>query len=225
VLALSVVNEGGQVKIIDQSARVPSARPRAADATGHADNTDNANGADRPGDSPRRGHAQHGRAADRPGRAADRPGRAGEDNPAGGDRLGRADHSIDPDALYLTASALEEANPAAAMAAYAQCLASDPEHYEARLNYGRLLHMAGRLKEAERIYRDARRYDATLLFNLAVLLEDMERRPEAINTYREALDLDPTFADAHFNLARLFERDHNRRETLRHLLAYRRLTR
>jgi tetratricopeptide (TPR) repeat protein len=169
VLALSIINEGGQVKIIDQSDGAPavSARPRDA--------------------------ADEGRA--------------------------------DPDALYLAATALEDDNPAAAMAAYSQCLATKPEHYEARLNYGRLLHVAGRLKDAERIYRDARRHDATLLFNLGVLLEDMERRPEAITTYREALDLDPTFADAHFNLARLFEREHNRRETLRHLLAYRRLTR
>jgi tetratricopeptide (TPR) repeat protein len=187
VLALNIVNEGGQVKIIDQSARVPTPRRRHRGAADHTD-------------APDRG-------------AANNVGR------------GRADHSLDPDALYLAASALEDANPAAAMAAYAQCLAANPEHYEARLNYGRVLHMVGRLKEAERIYRDARRYDATMLFNLAVLLEDMERRPEAITTYREALDLDPTFADAHFNLARLFERDHNRRETLRHLLAYRRLTR
>ncbi len=183
VLALSVVNEGGQVKIIDQSARVPP--------TQH-------------------GHARHANDAGCESETTHR---------------GRSDHSIDPDALYLTASALEDANPAAAMAAYAQCLAANPEHDEARVNYGRLLHMAGRLKESEHIYRDARRHDATLLFNLGVLLEDMERRPEAITTYREALDLDPTFADAHFNLARLFEREHNRRETLRHLLAYRRLTR
>ena len=67
--------------------------------------------------------------------------------------------------------------------------------------------------------------DATLLFNLGVLLEDMNRTADAMSAYREALDLDATFADAHFNLARLYEREHNRRETLRHLLAYRRLTR
>ena len=196
VLALTVVNEGGQVKIIDQSARVP-ATPRGQ--ARHADTQ-----------VPQRGHARHANDTCCESETTHR---------------GRSDHSIDPDALYLTASALEDANPAAAMAAYAQCLAANPEHDEARVNYGRLLHMAGRLKESEHIYRDARRHDATLLFNLGVLLEDMERRPEAITTYREALDLDPTFADAHFNLARLFEREHNRRETLRHLLAYRRLTR
>ncbi len=58
-----------------------------------------------------------------------------------------------------------------------------------------------------------------------MLLEDQNRRAQAISTYQEALTLDPTFADAHFNLARLYDRDHNKRETLKHLLAYRRLTR
>ncbi len=221
VLALSVVKEGGQVKIIDQSVRGPTVRRRHRAAPDRADTPDDGEG----GRGSATGHedasgSAHGSRAARS--RADLCGAATHANNVG---RARADHSIDPDALYLTASALEDANPAAAMAAYAQCLAANPEHYEARLNYGRLLHMVGRLKEAELIYRDARRYDATLLFNLGVLLEDLERRPEAITAYREALDLDPSFADAHFNLARLFEREHNRRETLRHLLAYRRLTR
>ena len=46
----------------------------------------------------------------------------------------------------------------------------------------------------------------SLLFNLAVLLEDLDREPDAIVAYREALALDPQLADAHFNLARLYER-------------------
>jgi tetratricopeptide (TPR) repeat protein len=165
VLALNVVNEGGEVKIIDHSPRAAS--PAARDCA----------------------------------------------------------RDLDADELYQAASSLEDEDPAGAIAAYVRCLAADPTHHEARLNCGRLLHLAGRLQDAERLYRDARRYDATLLFNLAVLLEDMERRTDAIAAYREALSLDPAFADAHFNLARLFERQHNRKETLRHLLAYRRLTR
>lgn len=164
VLALNIVNEGGEVKIIDQSPRAPAKADSRVDA----------------GDS---------------------------------------------DALYLAASSQEDEDPAAAIATYAKSLAANPDHHEARLNLGRLLHLAGRLPEAERLYRGARQIDATLLFNLGVLLEDMNRGPEAITTYGEALELDATFADAHFNLARLYEREHNRRETLRHLLAYRRLTR
>jgi tetratricopeptide (TPR) repeat protein len=164
VLALNIVNDGGEVRIIDHSARAPASPARTVEPD-------------------------------------------------------------EGDALYQAAAALEDENPVAAIAAYAKCLTAHPDHYEARLNCGRLLHLAGKLKEAERVYRDARRYDATLLFNLGVLLEDQNRRSDAITTYREALDLDPTLADAHFNLARLFEREHNRREALRHLLAYRRLTR
>ena len=169
VLALSIVNEGGEVRIIDQSSR----------------------------------------------------GSKAED---GTSRGPRAD-AEDSDTLYLTAASLEDEDPAAAITTYSKSLAANPDHHEARLNLGRLLHLGGRLREAERVYRGAPRSDATLLFNLGVLLEDMNRRSEAITLYKEALDLDATFADAHFNLARLYEHEHNRRETLRHLLAYRRLTR
>jgi tetratricopeptide (TPR) repeat protein len=63
-----------------------------------------------------------------------------------------------------------------------------------------------------------------LAFNLAVLLEDLGRRDEAIAAYREALALDPQLADAHFNLARLYEMARDRKASLRHLLAYRRMT-
>lgn len=178
VLALNVVAEGGEVRIIDQSGLTPARSTRSAASQGVTAESGNA------------------------------------------ERL-----AGDGDAEFLAAASLEDEKPEAAMAAYARCLAANPDHCEARLNLGRLLHLSGRLKEAERLYRGARRHDATILFNLGVLLEDLDRRAEAITAYREALDLDPTFADAHFNLARLFEREHNRRETLRHLLAYRRLTR
>jgi len=128
------------------------------------------------------------------------------------------------EALYLAACELEEQDPAAAIEAYARCLAVNPAHPQAALNCGRLLHMAGRLQEAERLYRSVRQQDCLLLFNLGVLLEDLGREAQAVVTYREALEADPTLADAHFNLARLFERADRPRDALRHLLAYRRLT-
>jgi tetratricopeptide (TPR) repeat protein len=117
---------------------------------------------------------------------------------------------------------LDEDDPDAAIAAYQRCIAADAEHLEARTNCGRLLHLAGRLAEAEKIYRDATEPNGTVLFNLAVLLEDSGREGEALQVYRQALDLDPGLADAHFNLARLHERAGNRRESFRHLLAYKR---
>jgi tetratricopeptide (TPR) repeat protein len=125
--------------------------------------------------------------------------------------------------LYARAYAVEDTNPDAARADYEACLELDPHHVEARVNLGRLLHVAGRFKEAEQVYRSAAKPDPLLLFNLAVLLEDLNRERDAILAYREALALDPQLADAHFNLARLYERAKDAKASLRHLLAYRRM--
>ncbi|HEY6619871.1 MAG TPA: tetratricopeptide repeat protein [Steroidobacteraceae bacterium] len=127
------------------------------------------------------------------------------------------------DQHYERALGIEESNPQAAQKAYELCLKANPDHMEARINLGRLLHLAGRLTEAERVYRVGAKADPFIAFNLAVVLEDLEREPEAIIAYREALALDPQFADAHFNLARLYERAKDPKASLRHLLAYRRM--
>jgi tetratricopeptide (TPR) repeat protein len=123
---------------------------------------------------------------------------------------------------YENAYELESDDPAVAIKLYLACLASNSQHRHARLNCGRLLHMTGRLAEAEQMYREAPEPDGTLLFNLAVLLEDLGRAGEAMEAYQQALELDPGLADAHFNLARLHELAGNRRESFRHLLAYKR---
>ena len=132
-------------------------------------------------------------------------------------------HVDSADEAFEKALELEDADPEAARAAYEACLKADEHHLEARLNLGRLLHLEGRLGEAEKIYRSTGSGEAILSFNLAVLLEDFEREGEAMKEYRHALALDPGFADAHFNLARLHERAGHPKEALRHLLAYRRL--
>jgi tetratricopeptide (TPR) repeat protein len=118
---------------------------------------------------------------------------------------------------------LEETASKAARSAYEAALTADPNHLEARINLGRLLHLDGRLAEAEQVYRSGGQAEPYLAFNLAVLLEDLGREPEAIVAYREALALDPQFADAHFNLARLYARASDPKASLRHLLAYRRM--
>jgi tetratricopeptide (TPR) repeat protein len=139
-------------------------------------------------------------------------------------RHSAAPHSADSaDEHYAKAFALEDADPDGARAAYEACLKADPQHMEARINLGRLLHMAGRLEEAQQVYRSANKAEPLLMFNLAVLLEDLDRESEAILVYREALALDPQLADAHFNLARLYELARNPQSALHHLLAYRRM--
>jgi tetratricopeptide (TPR) repeat protein len=124
---------------------------------------------------------------------------------------------------FTRAYALEDSDPQAAREAYQACLAAEPAHVEARINLGRLLHLAGRLADAEQVYRAAAAGEPLLMFNLAVLLEDLGREPAAIAAYRDALALDPELADAHFNLARLYERARDAQASLRHLLAYRRM--
>jgi tetratricopeptide (TPR) repeat protein len=127
------------------------------------------------------------------------------------------------DEIFDRALVLEDRAPSQAREAYEACLEADPDHLEARINLGRLLHADGRLAEAEKVYRGANHREPLLTFNLAVLLEDLGRESDAIKSYRETLAMDPQFADAHFNIARLYERAKDPQASLRHLLAYRRM--
>jgi tetratricopeptide (TPR) repeat protein len=125
------------------------------------------------------------------------------------------------------AAALEEDDPGAAMDAYRRSIQADPALLDARLNLGLLLHDAGRLDEAERVYREALGScgeDPVLLYNLGVLLDDAGRPQEAAQAYQRALVADPTLADCHQNLALLCERLGRPRDAIRHMAEYRRLT-
>ncbi len=126
------------------------------------------------------------------------------------------------DAHYARGHELEDKDVHAARAAYLAALELHSDHLEARINLGRLLHMAGELAAAERIYRQTKTASALLSFNLAILMEDMHREADAAAAYRDALAQDPHLHDAHFNLSRLYERTAQPREALQHLLAYRR---
>lgn len=132
----------------------------------------------------------------------------------------------DADDWFEKAVDIESTNVAAACEAYKKCLASDPEHIAARINWGRLLHEKGRLAEAEKVYRGALEFgadDPTVLFNLGVLLEDRGKSAAAIEIYQRTLEADPDFADAHYNLARLYEIAGKPQHAIRHLASFRRL--
>jgi tetratricopeptide (TPR) repeat protein len=86
------------------------------------------------------------------------------------------------------------------------------------------LHEAGRLAKAEQVYRAALKAcgsDALLLYNLGVLLDDMDRGPEAMEAYQAALRDDPGLADGHYNLALLYEKLGQPKEAIRHMARYR----
>ena len=118
---------------------------------------------------------------------------------------------------------LETTDPAGAYHGYLQALSIDPSLYDAHVNLGRLLQLAGRTREAIEHYRLSLRpesTDPTGAFNLGTALEELGRWRAALTAYRRAVDVDPSFADAHFNLARLYEQLGRRAEALRHLRAY-----
>lgn len=115
----------------------------------------------------------------------------------------------------------------AAMRAYERAIVDEPSRIGVRINLGRLLHEAGKLARAEKIYRDALKAcgnDPLLLYNFGVLLDDMDRKAEAMSAYELALRGDPEMADCHYNLALLCEALERPKDAIRHMSQYRRLT-
>jgi len=128
--------------------------------------------------------------------------------------------------LFEDALALEDDHPAQALDAYRRAIRIKPDHCDAHVNLGRLLHEQGKLRHAEAAYLeglDRCGPDATLLYNLAVLLEDLKQPQAAAQSYRAALHAEPELSDAHYNLARLCANLGLQQEALRHWSAYRRL--
>jgi tetratricopeptide (TPR) repeat protein len=122
--------------------------------------------------------------------------------------------------------ALENSDPDAALNAYREAVAAEPDNAPAWTNWGRLLHESGRTQEAADVYQRARQSagrDSLLLFNHGVLLEDLGDAAAALQAYQSALEEDPQFADCHYNLARLYESMGKPQHAIRHLGQYRRL--
>ncbi len=133
---------------------------------------------------------------------------------------------LDADDWFELGCALEATSPEDADDAYRRALALEPEHADAHLNLGRLLHEDGDLEAAEEHFRravEARPDDATAAFDLGVALEDLERLPEAAAAYERALALDSGYADAHYNLAGICEKLGRAAAAIAHWRAYRRL--
>ena len=123
------------------------------------------------------------------------------------------------DEWYDRAIDLESTAPAEAMRAYEKAINLDNKQADAHINLGRLLQESGRLKEAESHYRKAlicAPDNAVAAFNLGTILEDQGRESEALCAYNAAL---PDLADAHHNLAHLYEKLGRRKDAIRHLRA------
>jgi tetratricopeptide (TPR) repeat protein len=137
----------------------------------------------------------------------------------------RADE-LSSEEWYVLACELEISSISQAKDAYERALRANPNHADAHVNLGRLLHEEGAAAAAEQHYRAAMEADPiheTAAFNLGVALEDLGRGEDAMHAYRRAITLDPENADAHYNLAGIYERRGEKQAALRHLKAYRAL--
>lgn len=135
---------------------------------------------------------------------------------------------VSPEELYLRAEALEGVDNVEAMRAYGQALQAAPDFTNAYLNLGALLCESGECDKAVRLFTTAiaQRPDEPLLYyNRAVALEDLHRFAEALDSYDKALQLDPDLADAHYNAGRIHDELGHQQKAIRHLSAYRRLSR
>jgi tetratricopeptide (TPR) repeat protein len=125
---------------------------------------------------------------------------------------------------FYLACHLEADDPVQAEAAYRQAIRLDPRYADAYVNLGYLLHLAGRNDEAVAIYHSGRTHvpdNALLPFNTGVALEELMRFGEALGCYEATIKLDPTFADAYYNSARLNERLGNVKAAIRRYKEYR----
>ena len=124
----------------------------------------------------------------------------------------RGDAPMEAEDWFELACELEESRPRQAREAYRRTLELNPNHRDAHLNLGRLLHegIEGQrdLPGAEIHYRRTLELDPTdglAAFNLGVVLQDRGDRQAAVAAYQRAVEMDPTLADAYFNLAGLYE--------------------
>jgi len=122
--------------------------------------------------------------------------------------------------LFELALDLEAVSVDDARAAYERAVDLDPQHIDARVNLGRILHEGGAPLAAETHYRAALEVEPdheTALFNLGVALEDLGRLTEAIAMYQKVVALDPDNYDAHYNLAGIYERRGDKAAAVQHL--------
>lgn len=136
--------------------------------------------------------------------------------------------SATADEWFEKALAAEDTDVEAAIDAYRRCLRLRPDSTEAWINLGRLHAENGDADGATESFERALALDpddATALYNLGVVAQDGGREKDAIRLYARALELDPDLAEAHYNLATIFDQRGDAQQAIRHINAYRKLTR
>lgn len=109
---------------------------------------------------------------------------------------------------------------------YREILKLQPSHAPAAINLGTIFYNERDFLAAETCYRQATVADseyALAFFDLGNVLDELQRLPEAIDAYERALELVPSYADVHYNLALAYERRGESRRALRHWTEYARL--
>ncbi|MDH3627420.1 MAG: tetratricopeptide repeat protein [Acidobacteriota bacterium] len=106
---------------------------------------------------------------------------------------------------YEIGCELEDQAVDEAQQAYLRAIELEPDHFDSRINLGRLFVIGARLEEAEQQFRAAlsRGPHAIAFFNLGVILEERGLGEEACDAYRKAISTDPHCAEAYINLARI----------------------
>lgn len=128
---------------------------------------------------------------------------------------------------FARAVELEESSVESAAEAYRHVLRLRPDATEAWVNLGRLYAENGQGGQAAECFRAALAVnadDATAVYNLGVVAQDTGQEVDAIMFYERSLELDPSLAEAHYNLASLFDHRGDSQAAIRHIHAYRRLT-
>ncbi|MDR3745139.1 MAG: tetratricopeptide repeat protein [Acidobacteriaceae bacterium] len=144
--------------------------------------------------------------------------------------VGAAVEAREPDVqeLFQRAVRLEEDSATIAKAAelYRHILTLHPGYAAAAINLGTIHYNQSEFSLAEKFYRHATEADpeyALAFFDLGNVLDEMKCLSDAVAAYQRAIALVPQYADAHYNLALAYERQGQRRRSLRHWLTYVRL--
>lgn len=130
--------------------------------------------------------------------------------------------SLFNDALH----AEKNGQPAYALSIYESILEADPFFLPAITNLGTIYFTRRDFLSAEQLFRRAIACDSSYLlgyFNLGNVLEELGMIEESVEAYCKAIDLSPSYADAHYNLALLCERRGQNRRALFHWQSYLRL--